>query len=315
MTGTTTGALSLDTRTGGGFGDFAAAWRQRMGERFAMPSFHPTTTATFQATVNAIRIHDVVFNSIDTVTAVRTAGFATNKDLVRVWIVRRGAWLLGDERGAEHTVAAGRMMVCRGPMTHFTAAPDTSTQLLVLPTAALGTRRLFKAGSAALPEVRVLIAHATTIRECAGDLGPPGLRAARNTLVELVRAVTCGRLDDVEPLLGPALAKAARDLADQWLTHPDLSPDVLARQLNVSVRTLQRAFALEGDSVAAYLRARRLAEARKALTTPTLSGDRPGISEIAARWQFADASHFSRAFRRRYGMTPREHVSQQHPSR
>nr|WP_221381570.1 helix-turn-helix domain-containing protein [Actinoplanes polyasparticus] len=282
-----------------------------MGERFAMPSFHPATTEDFRARAEAVRLHDVVYNSIDTVTAVRTTGFATRKDLVRVWIVRRGSWRLGDERGTEHRVAAGRMMVCRGPMTHFTAAPGTSTQLLILPAAAVGTGRLFKVGSATLPEVRVLLAHAATIRTWASDLGLPGRRAVRNTLVELVRSVTSGRWDDKEPRFGPALAKAARDLADQWLTHPGLSPDVLARELNVSLRTLQRAFAAEGDSVSAYLRARRLAEARKALTVPTLSGYRPGISEVAARWQFADASHFSREFRRRYGMTPGQHVSQQ----
>ncbi|MFJ1974010.1 helix-turn-helix domain-containing protein [Streptomyces sp. NPDC087903] len=31
---------------------------------------------------------------------------------------------------------------------------------------------------------------------------------------------------------------------------------------------------------------------------------RPSVSELAAHWQFADSSHFIRAFRKRHGQTP-----------
>jgi AraC-like DNA-binding protein len=33
----------------------------------------------------------------------------------------------------------------------------------------------------------------------------------------------------------------------------------------------------------------------------------PGLAEIAARWGFRSAAHFTRAFRARYGLTPAEH--------
>ncbi|MCZ9343622.1 helix-turn-helix domain-containing protein, partial [Streptomyces sp. TRM76130] len=125
-----------------------------------------------------------------------------------------------------------------------------------------------------------------------GGLGAAGVHAARETLVELARADVEGGLDDVEPLLSPALAQAARKLADRRLTDPDLSPAALARGLNVSARTLQRAFAHEGQSLSAYIRERRLDEARRALLTPHR---RMTITEIAARWQFADSGHFARA--------------------
>ncbi|WP_089512224.1 helix-turn-helix transcriptional regulator [Streptomyces sp. NBS 14/10] len=78
-----------------------------------------------------------------------------------------------------------------------------------------------------------------------------------------------------------------------------------ARELNVSVRTLQRAFAAGGESVTAYIRERRLELARQALPASRLA-----VSEIAAHWQFADSSHFSRAFKRRYGLTPPEYARQ-----
>jgi AraC family transcriptional regulator, positive regulator of tynA and feaB len=307
MTKATVEALTLDTRKGGGFGDFAAQWRQRMGDRFAMPSFQEATKARFQARGQAIRLHDVVFNSVETNTAIQTTGFATTRDFVRLWVVHRGAWRVGDRQGTEHTVSAGQFLVCHGPMSHFASDPATSTQLLTMPAEALGGRIMTGIGQASLPEVRVLTAHATTVLSHAGALSTTGLQAARSTLIELARSVIHRYLDDVEPCLAPALADAACRLADEWLSHPELSPQMLARELRVSVRTLQRAFAAEDQSVTAYVRARRLGEARKALTAPTMSGEPVRISEVAAHWQFTDASHFSREFKRRYGITPREH--------
>jgi AraC-like DNA-binding protein len=88
---------------------------------------------------------------------------------------------------------------------------------------------------------------------------------------------------------------------DRRLASPDLSPASLARELNVSVRTLHRAFAATGESVSAYVRRRRLERARLELAVPS---GRPDVGEVAARWQFADSSHFIRAFRERYGQTP-----------
>ena len=103
-----------------------------------------------------------------------------------------------------------------------------------------------------------------------------------------------------------ALARSAMEIADARLTDPGLSPSSLARDLNVSVRTLHRSFAKTGEPVAAYIRRRRLERARAELAMPT---SRPDITEIAARWCFADNSHFTRAFRKQYGETPSQFAS------
>lgn len=91
------------------------------------------------------------------------------------------------------------------------------------------------------------------------------------------------------------------DIADSRLADPDLSPAMLAREFNVSVRTLYRAFAMAEESVAGYIRRQRLEQARRELAA---SPGRPDVAEVAARWQFADSSHFIRAFKRQYGETP-----------
>ena len=299
----TANVLTVDTRVRGGFRDLESTWEPTIGAPYALPSFTTGTRANFQVSMNVLRLHDLVYNTVESVTAVRTAGFATNSELARVWIVRRGGWVLGDERGTEHQVPAGRLLVRLGPMSHLHAEPATSTEFLALPVEALGTRSRSASGAASAPEARLLLAQARMIRECVAELSPAGLLAARNTLVELMRGLVHGGVDGAEPQVAPALVEAARKLLEQRLTRPDLSTSVLAAELNVSVRTLQRSFAAEGETVARYVRERRLVEARQALTGP---GEQFSISEIAARWQFSDASHFIRLFRRRYGLTPHE---------
>jgi AraC family transcriptional regulator, positive regulator of tynA and feaB len=155
------------------------------------------------------------------------------------------------------------------------------------------------------------VAHANMIHRTLADLGPVGVHAARNALVELAKAVAQRGFDDAAPQLFPSLAQAAKDIAEQQLSDPDLSTALLAGKLNVSVRTLQRAFTVTGESVTAWIRARRLEQARLALTA---SPRRLSVSEIAAHWQFADGSHFSRAFKQHYGRTPTEYARETRPS-
>jgi AraC family transcriptional activator of tynA and feaB len=86
---------------------------------------------------------------------------------------------------------------------------------------------------------------------------------------------------------------------------------MLALELNISVRTLQRAFSAAGESVTGYIRHRRLEEARLALTAPS---GRLSVIELAAHWQFADSSHFIRAFKKLYGQTPTDYARSTPPA-
>ena len=70
----------------------------------------------------------------------------------------------------------------------------------------------------------------------------------------------------------------------------------------MSLRTLQRAFTATGESATSYIRRRRLARAHQELTAGPWSG--LSVSELAARYHFADTSHFVRAFKQEYGHPP-----------
>jgi AraC family transcriptional activator of tynA and feaB len=165
-----------------------------------------------------------------------------DRDLVEIHVLRRGAWTLGGlpER-YEHTVSTGQFLLRHfGRSMPFETAPHTTAQFLFLPSATLrsllGNRTVI--GSADSAEMRLLTAHMNMIQETATDLGPAGVHAAHSTLIELAKAVAVRRFDDVEPQLAPALVRAAKDLANRHLADRELSPAVLARELNVSVRTL-----------------------------------------------------------------------------
>jgi AraC family transcriptional regulator, positive regulator of tynA and feaB len=276
-----------------------------------LPTFTPATTSDFRVKHRATRVDDVAITELHGASVIRTDGPLTSaEDVVRLYVVQRGAWTLGGphDRG-ERTVSAGQFLLKHvGRPSHFQTVPDTAATVLVLPAAMLkpllGDRIV--TGPAASAELRLLTAHTNMVRLMMPELSPAGVQAAHSTLIELAKAVATRRFDDAEPLLAPALAQAAKSLVDSRLADPELSPAVLARELNVSVRTLQRAFTAGGESVVSYIRQRRLEEARLALTAPPTG--RLSISELAAHWQFADSSHFIRVFKKHYGRTPTEYV-------
>lgn len=88
------------------------------------------------------------------------------------------------------------------------------------------------------------------------------------------------------------------------LRDPDLSPSTIAEANFMSVRLLHKLFQLEGATVGGWIRAQRLERCSRDLLRP-MAGEL-GVAGIARRWGFANSSHFTRAFRAAYGMTPRD---------
>jgi AraC-like DNA-binding protein len=88
----------------------------------------------------------------------------------------------------------------------------------------------------------------------------------------------------------------------QHLSDPELSPGVIAAANYVSTRTLHKLFQEQGETVAGWIRRRRLEAARRDLCDPSLCS-RPAAA-TAARWGFSGASSFTRTFKAAYGMPP-----------
>jgi AraC family transcriptional activator of tynA and feaB len=84
------------------------------------------------------------------------------------------------------------------------------------------------------------------------------------------------------------------------IRDPELSIDKIAGALRCSKRYLHMAFAASDRSIADHIWTTRLDGCRSDLENRS---DR-SISEIAFAWGFSSSAHFSRAFRKRFGVTP-----------
>ncbi|MEU8877882.1 helix-turn-helix domain-containing protein [Streptomyces javensis] len=299
-----------------GFDGFRRDWRTQIGDGFPLPRYSSATIRDFRVKSRVAKVRDVVIANLHTVSPARTTGAPPGvEDQIRMYIMHRGTCTFdGSPDRGEHTLSAGQFLLRHvGRPLHFQTSSHQTARTLFLPSVTLkpllGNRNV--TGWANSAEVRLLVAHTDMIHATMADLSPAGVDAAHNALVELVKAVARGRFDDVEPRLAPALVQAAKELVHAHLADPELSPAMLAHALNVSIRTLQRAFAAVGDSVTAYVRHRRLEEARLALISPS-SG--LTISELAAHWQFADRSHFIRTFKKHYGQTPTDYARSTSPT-
>lgn len=84
-----------------------------------------------------------------------------------------------------------------------------------------------------------------------------------------------------------------------------LSPNMVARSLRVSLRTVHSRFQKLGTTFGAWVLNERLEECRRALENTMY--DRRSISEIAFDCGFKEMSHFSKSFKQKFGASPREY--------
>jgi AraC-like DNA-binding protein len=106
---------------------------------------------------------------------------------------------------------------------------------------------------------------------------------------------------------GPAMRLAGRGdqvvlALDAMATDPGLTVAAVAAALGLSPRRVHALLAARGEKFGALLLARRLAIAHAALRLPQNAG--LGVAQVGYRAGFNSASHFSRAFRARYGLSP-----------
>lgn len=94
-----------------------------------------------------------------------------------------------------------------------------------------------------------------------------------------------------------------KDFVERHLADPMLDTAMVAAGTGLSSRYINDLFSDDDTSLMRHVWQRRLEHCRKDMLDPVQRGRR--ISEIALRWGFNDLSHFSRAFRQRFGCSPR----------
>ncbi|KAB2343623.1 AraC-like ligand-binding domain-containing protein [Actinomadura rudentiformis] len=136
-------------------------------------------------------------------------------------------------------------------------------------------------------------------------LSPDVLSRVGGILLDLVAAALAERLDTGLDLPRAAhLARARRYIIDN-IADPDLSPAMVAHALGVSVRYLHMLFRDENTSPFRWILEQRLDRAARLLADPRQAGW--SVANIAFSVGFKDASHFTRTFKNRYGLRPRDY--------
>ncbi|MGH9717137.1 MAG: helix-turn-helix domain-containing protein [Candidatus Acidiferrales bacterium] len=101
-----------------------------------------------------------------------------------------------------------------------------------------------------------------------------------------------------------ALRERVKFYISAHLSDPDLSIAKLAELTHCSKRYLHMIFRPEGVSISDFILKSRLERCRAELLSP--SGVHRSITDIAYSWGFNNSNHFSRCFRRQFGVAPRE---------
>ncbi|MGH1563349.1 helix-turn-helix domain-containing protein [Mumia sp. DW29H23] len=201
-----------------------------------------------------------------------------------------------------HTLARGDVVV------YDTADPYEAGStlpfgilLLLVPRSALGVSRDQLAMKAARPLTgdnlvplrEAMLASARGEFRSAGQLADLAARVVRDTPAFRLAPGTDHR----------QIVEAAQQHVETRLADPTLDAAAVAALTGVSRRRLYEAFAAELGPVATYIRDRRIARARDLLLSAEHANT--SIAEIGAAVGLPDPSHFSRAFHRENGLSPR----------
>jgi AraC family transcriptional activator of tynA and feaB len=149
---------------------------------------------------------------------------------------------------------------------------------------------------------RLLVRYMNALALELPQLGPAAEAAAATAALELLRAAVEPSLPTSRSAGRAAMRAEIQRYVRTRLQDPGLGPTSIAHAHAMSVRALHALFEDADSSVATFVRSERLARCLEDIQRPNGGS----ITDIAFRWGFCDAAHFSRIFKRAFGATPSE---------
>ena len=229
--------------------------------------------------------------------------------------------LISLEEGATLKAGGSRRALCAGDIAvlprqeaweigfkremHAVALSVASTAFHGRKTGSLsfGHPRIVRADGLAAVLARSLGAAAESLETLTATEWATLNQALAELLLTLLRQPMNGNADAGGTTTREALLHRIYQTIERQLDDPDLTPARVAQAEGISERYLQKLFESTGDNFTHYLRQRRLHRTQAELSNPLNASQ--SVSEIAYRCGFNDAAHFSRAFRERFGLSPR----------
>jgi len=231
----------------------------------------------------------------DFLVSVQTKGSSVIRQLGREAVLSPGDFTIYDSTAPYHLHFTDRLsqivvQIPRDLMKEHFAVPE-----------ALTAKRI--QGGRGLAEITTTFAQ--TAFQQSLTLDERSQAQVAQTLLELLTSSIRNCVDDtprVSLTRETQLIRIKRFIADH-LREQNLTPALIAASHNISVRYLQILFELEQVSPARYIRDLRLERARQDLSSR--SNAHKSISQICFSWGFNDTAYFSRAFKLKFGQSPR----------
>jgi AraC-like DNA-binding protein len=267
------------------------------------------TRFPFQAHLQHRRIHDLALVDARTGPCAGSRGNSrisrSSTDYIAVLMLCEGEERVS-QGGADAVLGGGDVVVCdtqramsfempRPGRKHILLAPRTAVEEITgtaWPAAAMML-------SSTNPATHLLTSHLDALMDATAHLSAAAALATRTATLYLLAAVASqdGTQFAAEAAPG-SLVDAMKRWIDAHLLDPGLGPAQVAAAHAISLRTAQRLFQHSDESLASYIRGRRLSRARLAL----LSG--ASINDVAHHYGFYDTGHFTRVFKTEFGATP-----------
>jgi AraC family transcriptional activator of tynA and feaB len=275
---------------------------------------------TFEATFSGVRLAHLNLSRIDASahTASRSSvGIARNESESLVFNFVLSGWLTSEQdgRATRLGVGEGAFSDARRPYRLHSDQPFTIACLQV-PRHVVDSRigdvhRLSAINLCQRSELGPLVfAYLSRLMERAPMLnGATGIKVSQNFTDLLISML--GELAEANPLPLSEYRNLAlmrvKDVVERNLADHRLGPDMVAAELKLSPRYINSLLEAEDTSLSRYIWQRRLERSAEQLRDPGLRGRT--ISVVALNNGFNDLSHFSKAFRERFGLSPRDYRS------
>lgn len=296
-------------------GDGFEHWHQVTCRDFSTTECRRVPDRGFRAGVTIRPFGPLVLNDIWSATAAETPIEVSRapadirkdpRDYFMLWLPLAGETTFAQD-GREARMSAGDLML-HDQAQPFTLAFGARAHAVMVSI----PRALMMARLPAAPRLTARsIPCESRLASLAGTLVRRMIDLDDDTPDEVVARLGASALDIIATTLESELTDARPAAHDRRLAQvqaymrarlgePDLDLDAIARAHNMAPRTLYRLFAADGTTPIRWLWQQRLAASFRALNEGRVSQ----VTDAALSFGYSDLSHFSRAFKAAFGVSP-----------
>jgi AraC-like DNA-binding protein len=231
-----------------------------------------------------------------------------DQDVFIVSLIQRGGGEL-TQRGRSARLGPGDLVIYDSGAT-FDYALRARTQLVKIPRRLLESKLDRPADFLALkidrsnplsPILGDLLTRCLDI-DLSRDVGPWIAKRLSSAIVDLLASICDLERDALPETQVSAPLERVMRFARANLDDPDLGPEALAAAGPVSVRSLNRLFGALGATPMRWVWSQRLEASRISLS----QGEVRSVTDAAFAHGFSDLGHFSRSFKRTFGISPQK---------